>query len=321
MALTNFKIRKLLEFYYLEEPALFSQRRDINWRNLRNTGCVVVVCLIVALLAAPDKQPERETFSEPVTTPSDPALEKGGATITTKSEVPLSFTAIDTPPTSPSIRTVLSASKAALRKTPKSGSFVVIMRPGYSSSSHLPPGTRIEIELTESVSVAAEAIPLIGIVSENLTSHGEVMIPARTTAYGDVVFDGAKRARINWKHLELPDGRTKTISAAGIGKDGRMGIDGNVHSEALKNTAGQMLTRFVGAYAAGSMQTGMLGGSPGGNRNGMRNAVAETARDRSEAFAEDLKTEDRWIELEAGEKTTAILLEPFMFDELGGGLR
>ena len=85
----------------------------------------------------------------------------------------------------------------------------------------------------------------------------------------------------------------------------------------MKNAVGQTLTRFVGAYAAGSMNTGMLGANQGGHENGLRNAVAQTATDRANAMGEDLQKERKWIELDGGTETTAVLSQPFTFRDAG----
>ena len=60
-----------------------------------------------------------------------------------------------------------------------------------------------------------------------------------------------------------------------------------------------------------------MGASDGGTSNGFKNAVAETAKDRSAAFAEDMKKQRRWIEVPAGAKFVAIINQPFTFRDPG----
>ena len=60
-----------------------------------------------------------------------------------------------------------------------------------------------------------------------------------------------------------------------------------------------------------------MGAAPGGAENGLKNAVAETAKARADTWAEDLKKEKKWIELEAGAESFAVLNQPFSFRDPG----
>jgi hypothetical protein len=68
-----------------------------------------------------------------------------------------------------------------------------------------------------------------------------------------------------------------------------------------------------------------LGANQGGHENGLRNAVAQTATDRANAMGEELQKERKWIELDSGAETFAVLislsplgmLEPLMEDKSG----
>ena len=65
------------------------------------------------------------------------------------------------------------------------------------------------------------------------------------------------------------------------------------------------------------MQKGVLGSSDGGHANGFRNAVAETAKEGSSAYAENLKKQRRWIEVNAGTEFLAVINQPFTFRDPG----
>ena len=156
------------------------------------------------------------------------------------------------------------------------------------------------------------------IVSKDVASDNGTAIPSGSKVLGDASFDSdSDRATINWRSIILPDGRERPFSAVGVGRDGQVGVGGRVRSDGMKNAAGQTLTRFVGAYAAGSMSTGMLGANQGGHDNGLRNAVAQTATDRANAMGEDLQKERKWIELDSGAETFAVLNQPFTFRDAG----
>lgn len=129
--------------------------------------------------------------------------------------------------------------------------------------------------------------------------------------------DSSDRAQVVWKSLQFSDGRERQLSAVGISYDGQGGVEGKTHSEAIKNTVGLTLTKFIGAYAEGSMQKGPLGANAGGDDNGMKNAVAETAKDRADSWAHDLQKEKKWIELDSYTESIAVLSSPFIFRDPG----
>lgn len=100
-------------------------------------------------------------------------------------------------------------------------------------------------------------------------------------------------------------------------EDGQAGIEGKVKSEALKNTVGETLTQFIGSYAEGSMSQGAFGASQGGVSNGLKNAVAQTAKERASSMADAMKKEKKWIEVNAGTETLAVLSQSFVFKDPG----
>jgi type IV secretory pathway VirB10-like protein len=161
-------------------------------------------------------------------------------------------------------------------------------------------------------------LPVIALVTKDVFHEDNLAIAEGSKIFGEASFDEASdRAQISWKTIQLPDGKERPLGALGISLDGQVGVEGVIHSEAMKNTIGQTVTRFIGAYAEGSMQRGALGANQGGNENGWRNAVAETAKDRTEAWAEDMKKEKKWIELKAGTELFAVLTQPFVFRDPG----
>jgi hypothetical protein len=139
-----------------------------------------------------------------------------------------------------------------------------------------------------------------------VSTDSGLTLPAGTKFYGEASHQkDSDRATIHFSQISLPSGEIRPISAIGLGKDSQPGIPGTVHSDAMKNTAGQMITTFVGGFAAGSMQTNFLGGSQGGVQNGVLNAVAATAKDRAQDYGEKLKNERQWIEVLQGAECDA----------------
>ena len=94
-----------------------------------------------------------------------------------------------------------------------------------------------------------------------------------------------------------------------IGKDSQPGLSGRVYSDGLRNSAGQVITTFVGGLAAGSMETDFLGRSKGGLQNGLLAAVGAAAKERAQTYGEKMKAEREWIEVSQGFECDAILNE------------
>lgn len=306
-----------LRSFFLKESVPFSEKRDVDWRRIAITGGVGLLTAMLVILFLPAPEPEQMTFNEQV----DQAAFK------THQE-------IEADPTGDTW-SQLNQANPNLALVPRSldhlysggsgggsgrdrNSSMILTRGGLDAKTQMPPGSRIVVRLTESAVVANEAMPVIGIVARDAIHESGVAIPQGSKVYGDVSFDeSSDRAQVSWKSIELPDGRMRQFAAIGIGADGQTGIQGRVRSEAMKNTVGQVVTRFIGAYAEGSMPRGPLGAQIGGHENGMKMAVSETAKDRAEAWAEDMKEERKWIELRAGSESFAILSQPFTFRDPG----
>jgi type IV secretory pathway VirB10-like protein len=120
---------------------------------------------------------------------------------------------------------------------------------------------------------------------------------------------GSNRAVIVFKQISLRNGQMKEINAKALGKDGQGGVPGRVYSDGVKNTAGQVITSFVGGLAGGSIKTDVFGHSQGGIENGILSAVAETARAKAQGYGEKLKAEREWLEVRANEECDAQLFD------------
>lgn len=190
---------------------------------------------------------------------------------------------------------------------------------GGNAKTQLRSGTRLPLRILDKVIVSQESVPVLAeLLLDGMTDSG-LRLPAGTRFYGEATFTkGAERATIVFKQISLPNGQIKNLSARALGKDGQPGIFGRIYSDGAKNTAGQVLTTFVGGLAAGSMQTDVFGRSKGGLENGLLSAVAETARGRAQNYGESLKAEREWIEIYSGTECDALLSES-MDLQFGGG--
>jgi hypothetical protein len=90
------------------------------------------------------------------------------------------------------------------------------------------------------------------------------------------------------------------MQAVAVDSSGQAGLEGNVKSDAVKNSTGQVITSFVGSLAAGSVSRDVFGQSVGGIQNGLLQAFSDTAKDRASQYGEKMKEAREWIEVESG---------------------
>jgi len=307
--------------YFLKEPKPFTSKREVNWSKVQVWAISFVGGLILVLLVMPSSQPDQETFHEKAEQGSLTQIKQAENDPTQETIRQLQESQVNVKQVHGSLDYLYRPSSGGTgggNSAPDRNSNMILSRGGSDSRDQLSAGTRIAIQLTNKVTIANQGMPIVGLVMDDVASESGTAIPSGSKVLGDASFDSdSERATVVWRSIITPDGRERSFSAIGVGRDGQVGISGNVHSDGVKNVVGQTLTRFVGAYAAGSMSTGMLGANQGGNANGLRNAVAQTATDRANAMGEDLQKERKWIELDSGTDTIAVLNQPFTFRDAG----
>ena len=290
----------------IEENA-FSQKFDLNFRTLKILGVVGVVIFIAVVFSLPTDIPVE--FTEKIDRPQgDQSQDASGAQSNQKPE---------------SAQSLWSAPRVSVPSGSGGGqinyntSMIVGMKNG-NAKTELRSGIRLPLRLMDKVIVSQDLVPILAELLLDSDSESGLKIPAGTKFYGQASFQkGSDRAQIRFDQISLPNGQIKRISAQALDKSGQTGVSGNVFSDGAKNTAGQLLTTFVGGLAAGSMQTDIMGNSKGGVENGLLGAVAATAQSRAQAYGEKLKTEREWIELSPGTECDAVLNESFKLQEGG----
>lgn len=306
--------------FAFKEKVYFMKRREINWASLAKCGAMALVIGVVVILMIPAPQEVVGEFHEQALAGERPSLALGSdPTQEAASQIGAGQGYARSAPSNLShLYAPAYGSGGSRSSSDERNSSMILARGGMDSKTQLPPGSRISVRLYERAIVANQGMPVIGVVIRDYIHEDTLAIPQGSKLFGDVTFDdGGDRANVSWKSVQFPDGREREFAAIGVGSDGQVGVSGRVHSEALKNTVGQTLTRFIGAYAEGSMQRGALGENPGGDDNGWKNAIAETAKDRAEGWASDLKKEKRWIEISNQTEFYAVLTVNFAFRDPG----
>lgn len=309
------KQRNILRRFLFHEPKPFSDRQEINWKAVRKLLIGGVVLGVITILALPAPKPDSGPFHEKIEAGSTADSRGTTADPTTDALVQLQKSH------SSFVGDYLNSGSATgpvetnqNRNTP-----MILMRGGLDSKTQMPPGSRLAVRLTERLVVASQPMPVIGVTTRDYVHEDYLAVPQGSKIFGEVSFDeSSERAQMSWRSIQFPDGRERQLSAVGLGVDGHAGVEGNIHSDGLKNTIGLTLSTLIGGYFEGSMQRGTFGASEGGHENGVKNALAQTAKTRGEGFAEDLKKERKWIELDAGTECFAVLNQSFLFRDPGG---
>ena len=311
---------KNLREFFLGEKKPFVEKREVNWALVKRASVALLVFGIVGLLIMPAPKEEAKTFHEKVDQVKSTLEQKNEMNPTDDTINQMARGKVDSRSVPSSLDHLYAPSGGGAGGSEQKGasSSMILTRGGLDSHTQLPPGTRIGVRLLERVTVAGQAIPVIGLVTGDVEHESGTAIPSGSKLYGEVTFDeSTDRGSVNFRSIRLPDGRERQISGVAVSLDGQAGVEGKIHSEAVKNTMGQTLTRFIGAYADGSMERGSFGGNPGGASNGLKNAIAETAKDRAEALGESMSQEKKWLELPSGSEFLMVLNQAFTFREPG----
>lgn len=171
-------------------------------------------------------------------------------------------------------------------------------------------GIRLPLRIMDRFIVSDEPVPILAELLLDAVTDSGLRLPAGSRFYGEASFHkGRERASVQFRQVSLPDGQIRPFAGIAVGKDGQPGVAGRIYSDGLKNTAGSVLTTFVGGLAAGSIETDFMGRSKGGLENGLLSAVSATAKERAQAYGEKMKAEREWIEVAAGAECDVLLNE------------
>ncbi|MGE3386015.1 MAG: TrbI/VirB10 family protein [Bdellovibrionales bacterium] len=285
-----------------------SQKGDVNFKAFKTLGLASVFVFVGVVFLLPDDVPLE--FTEKVEN-SDSRSSNADAKNQDKSSQ------------KSAAHSLWSSSHVSL---PRGGgsqvnhnTSMILGQKGGNAKTQLRAGHRLPLRILDKVIISQDPVPVLAELLLDSQTDSGLKLPAGTKLYGEASFQrGSERASVRFTQLSLPSGQIRKISAQALGKDGQPGIEGRIFSDGMKNTAGQVLTTFVGGLASGSMETDILGRSKGGLTNGLLGAVSATAQSRAQVYGEKLKTEREWIELMAGSECDAVLNESLGLQEGGG---
>ena len=196
---------------------------------------------------------------------------------------------------------------------------MIVSPSGGNAKLELSAGTHLRIQIADKFVASQESTPVIAKVIEDATTDSGLSIPASSLLYGEASYNAPSgRAVIHFQKISIPGGAIKTISASVVSSDGMPGLEGKIHSDSAKNSAGQIITTFVSGLAGGAMEKDFFGNSKGGITNGLLGAVSETAKERAQKYGESLKEAREWIEIQSGTECEAIIQKSFKLIESEG---
>jgi hypothetical protein len=283
-----------------------SKKSEYNFKTLRIIGVVaVIVFVVVALVMPDDRVVEFEEKAERVKSVASANQDtqnnssQGSADLWNRQRAP-------------------ALNSRGGESVPNYDAPMVVGGQNGNSKTAAAAGKRIALRILDKLIISQESVPLMAEQFADFVSESGLKIPAGTKYYGEASFErGQDRANIKFKQISLPSGQIRKITAIAVSKDGYPGIPGNIKSDELKNTTGQLITSFVGGYAAGAISTNFSGGSQGGVQNGLLSAVAATAKDHAQAYGDKLKNEREWMEIPSGFECDALITESLNLQQGG----
>lgn len=179
-----------------------------------------------------------------------------------------------------------------------------------NAKDQLHAGLKIRLQNVDKFIASQDGTPMIARSLETVSTESGFIIPEGSIFYGEASYQSSSnKAQIKFNRISFPDGRIQDIQATAVDSSGQAGLNGDVKSDAVKNSAGQILTTFVGGLAAGSVSRDMFGQSAGGIQNGLLQALSDTAKDRATQYGEKMKEAREWIEIESGVYFEAVILQ------------
>lgn len=284
-------MKRIIDFF-LNEMNPATHRRTIKQGVLAKTGAAFVSLLILVLLFLPTSQP----IAAPVAAPHD---EIGSVSEVNngRSDDFITNSARFNHPTNAAPVPARSYGSSQLVKNDTS----TLNRQGL----FLPLGTTVSGRLLNTVISTDGNSPVIGVVKEDASFGGTVVIARGTKIYGQAIFDeSSKRLQIKFSAAVFEDGSQATLSSLALQGDGSAGLGGNYHSGNLPQQAGRFGGNFVSGLAAGmkERQPGGWGGpiEPGSIKNGLLNGLSDAISDQTQALSQQMQNTRAYLEVPAG---------------------
>lgn len=307
-----------LKGYFVSTTTTVSKKTEINQKNIVITFSAVMVLFMVVVLFLPseDTRVFREVKDEEKVT--DVSMPRNTNNINERSP--------DKRAKANKLWNGGESTSVATREQNQINYNTAMVVGGSSGNSRdqLYAGYKVRLQNVDKFVTSQDGTPIIARVVDSATTESGMTIPVGAIFYGEATYQASSdKAQIKFARVSFPDGRILDLQATAVDESGQSGLTGNVKSDAVKNSAGQVLTAFVGGLAAGSVSRDVFGQSAGGIQNGLLQALADTAKDRASQYGEKMKEAREWIEVESGVYFDAVIQQSVSLKQefnQGGGL-
>lgn len=302
-------LRKNLAAVFFRKSGI-STKTEVNFKALRTIAVGLVFIFIAVVMLMPNEQ--LVEFTEKIPPKAErPPDEESPATASTGAGTAQALWG----PSRPSFPGMSGGGGGS--QVNHNTSMILGSKNG-NAKTQLRAGVRFPLRVVDKFIVSTDPVPILAELLVDAMTDSGLRLPAGTSVYGEASFQkGADRATIQFRQVSLPDGQIRPVTGIAVSKDGHPGVSGRVYSDGLKNTAGSVLTTFVGGLAAGSVETDIMGRSRGGLENGLLTAVAATAKERAQSYGEKMKAEREWIEVPSGAECDLLLSESMNLQQGG----
>lgn len=275
---------------FLNQPTQLSKKLELKAENLMQAFFVILILFVVIGLFAPteDTRVFREVAQEIETERSMPRASVSQTSVAKKKTA----------------NTLWNGGSQELNHVQTQINYntaMVIGSKNGNAKDQIHAGTKIRLQNVDKFIASSDGTAIIAKSIEDVSTDAGYEIPRGAIFYGEASFNSAlAKAEIKFNRVSFPDGRIQDLQAVAVDSSGQVGLEGNVKSDSVKNSVGQVITSFVGGFAAGSVSRDVFGQSVGGIKNGLLQAFADTAKDKASAYGEKMKEAREWIEIESG---------------------
>ncbi|MBF0490435.1 MAG: TrbI/VirB10 family protein [Candidatus Omnitrophica bacterium] len=178
----------------------------------------------------------------------------------------------------------------------------------FKSKRAIPLGSMIKCLLIHNIVTNNFEAPVIAQVWEDFYFDGELLLPFGTRIYG-TASAGRERDRVTVKFHDIvfQDGKTITVDAIGLSKDGSGGLTGRVVDDSTKKTIIGMAMNLLSGMAVGFQQTTTnaltgINQVEANSRNALLNGVSTTFQKQAEHIQGDIEASKGYAIVLAGDE-------------------
>jgi len=202
---------------------------------------------------------------------------------------------------------VTQLARPLIRLSPLNTKMIVYDETGDSQGSAVVPlGSMVKCLLIHNIVTNNFEAPVIAQVWEDFYFDGKLLLPFGTRIYGTALA-GRQRDRVSVRFHDIvfQDGKTVSINAIALSKDGSGGLTGTVIDDSTKKTILAMAMNLLSGVALGFQQTTTneltgINQVEANSRNALLNGVANTFQKQAQQVQNDIENSKGYAIVLAG---------------------